>query len=248
MLKAPPVLVFLHGFLGDRHDWQRVITKLPDCTCVALDLPGHGANSARAVDDFAGAEAWLRAEIAARGLTHYRLVGYSLGGRLALYHASLQPKGLSGVLVENSHFGLSAAARPARRVHDAAWAARFAHEPLAAVLAAWYQQGVFSDLSPATRTALIAKRCRNNNGAALAQMLNATSLGAQPKLSAALSARTFPLWYVSGARDEKFHQLACQWAQADGKIHHITLAGGHNLHLPLAADVAAVIRSWLRPD
>lgn len=38
-----PVCVFLHGFLGDKEDWQPIMRALAlTHRCVALDLPGHG--------------------------------------------------------------------------------------------------------------------------------------------------------------------------------------------------------------
>ena len=38
------LLIFLHGFLGDLHDWVDVINNsdLTKFECLAIDLPGHG--------------------------------------------------------------------------------------------------------------------------------------------------------------------------------------------------------------
>ena len=87
-------LVLLHCLLGDSGDWQPVIDRLPAIHCIALDLPGHGSHSTLTVDDFEQSHQWLCRELASRGIEHYLLVGYSLGGRLALYHASREPAGL----------------------------------------------------------------------------------------------------------------------------------------------------------
>ena len=37
------MLLFLHGFLGAPSDWDPVISHLPLHSCLALELPGHGA-------------------------------------------------------------------------------------------------------------------------------------------------------------------------------------------------------------
>ncbi len=89
-------LVLLHGLLGDGGDWQPVIDRLPAIRCIALDLPGHGQHSALNVRDFEQSHQWLVAELASRNIERYLLAGYSLGGRLALYHASREPAGLRG--------------------------------------------------------------------------------------------------------------------------------------------------------
>lgn len=93
-------LVLLHGLLGDSGDWQPVIDRLPAIRCIALDLPGHGQHSALNVSDFEQSHQWLVAELASRNIERYLLAGYSLGGRLALYHASREPAGLRGLLLE----------------------------------------------------------------------------------------------------------------------------------------------------
>jgi 2-succinyl-6-hydroxy-2,4-cyclohexadiene-1-carboxylate synthase len=38
-----PVILFLHGFLGSRRDWDDVVPNFNDkYHCLLLDLPGHG--------------------------------------------------------------------------------------------------------------------------------------------------------------------------------------------------------------
>ena len=132
---------------------------------------------------FDEAHRWLCAELAARDIAHYRLVGIRWG-RLALHHASHTPAGLQALLLENCHPGLPAGERPARIAHDEAWARRFECEPLTWVLADWYRQGVFADLDDDARTRQAARRL-GNDGKAVAAMLRATSLGRQPDLALA---------------------------------------------------------------
>ncbi len=89
-------IVFVHGSGDSARHWQDVIALLPDFTCVALDLPGHGAQidqpgpERMSISDYAEA---VRAELAARGLGRVCLAGHSLGSaialRLALDHPSL---------------------------------------------------------------------------------------------------------------------------------------------------------------
>ncbi|RQM71839.1 2-succinyl-6-hydroxy-2,4-cyclohexadiene-1-carboxylate synthase [Aeromonas jandaei] len=237
-------LVLLHGLLGDANDWQPVIERLPGHHCIALDLPGHGQHHELRVNDFEQSHQWLCRELASRGIERYLLVGYSLGGRLALYHASREPAGLLGLLLENCHPGLPAGERAARIAHDESWAERFEREPLADVLADWYRQGVFADLDEAARARQIARRL-GNDGKAVATMLRATSLGQQPDLASWLAQGRLPVTYVSGKRDHKFHQLACLMASQHSKINHLELDGGHNLHAHQPEAFARLLAEWV---
>jgi 2-succinyl-6-hydroxy-2,4-cyclohexadiene-1-carboxylate synthase len=242
-LSAEVPLVLLHGLLGDGHDWRPVMDALPEIGMIALDLPGHGSNRGLGVNGFEQADQWLCDALRARGISRYRLAGYSLGGRLALYHASQAPAGLHGLLLENCHPGLPLAEREARLAHDEAWARRFESEPLAEVLADWYQQGVFADLDEEQRERQLARRL-GNDGHAVAAMLRASSLGRQPDLAPWLAATLLPVIYVSGRRDRKFHDLACQLGSNNPKIRHLTLDGGHNLHASQPAQFARILRVW----
>ncbi|MFQ2226549.1 2-succinyl-6-hydroxy-2,4-cyclohexadiene-1-carboxylate synthase [Aeromonas hydrophila] len=239
-----PTLVLLHGLLGDANDWQPVQAALAGLPSLALDLPGHGSNQAVRVTGFEQAHRWLCGELAARGIGRYQLVGYSLGGRLALYHASQSPLGLQALLLENCHPGLPPAERPARLAHDEGWARRFEQEPLATVLADWYRQGVFADLGEDARARQIARRL-GNDGKAVAAMLRATSLGQQPDLGDWLAQGALPVTYVSGKRDHKFHQLACLMASQHRKINHLELDGGHNLHAHQPETFARLLAEWV---
>lgn len=237
-----PWLVFLHGFSGDCREWQAVGASLADFPRLYLDLPGHGESAAIAVDSFAQMSALLQTTLSSYNILKYWLVGYSLGGRIALYHACQHPAGLCGVVVEGGHPGLTDhAARAQRLQNDQRWAARFRQQPLAGVFADWYQQSVFASLSDTQRAALVTLRS-HNDGATLAAMLEATSLACQPDLRAALQAVPFPVHYLYGEFDSQFQALATQVTR---RCHAIP-AAGHNAHRENPAAVASALARILR--
>jgi len=237
-----PWLVFLHGFSGDRREWRLPEMCLDDYPRLYLDLPGHGESAHVAVSDFSHMSQLLNRTLISYNILNYWLVGYSLGGRIAMYHACQRPEGLQGLIVEGAHPGLrDDHERISRRASDAHWAARFRHEPLEAVFADWYQQPVFASLTEGQRQALVALRSRNH-GATLAAMLQATSLAEQPDLRAALAESQVPFFYLYGERDDKFRAIARELPAIGHEIPH----AGHNAHRENPAAVAERLAQILR--
>ena len=217
-----PWLVFLHGFSGDCHEWQEVGEAFADYSRLYVDLPGHGGSAAISVDGFDDVTDLLRKTLVSYNILDFWLVGYSLGGRVAMMAACQGLAGLWGVIVEGGHPGLQNAEQRAERQRSD-------------------QQPVFASLNDDQRRELVALRS-NNNGATLAAMLEATSLAVQPDLRANLSARTFAFYYLCGERDSKFRALAAELA-ADC---HVIPRAGHNAHRENPAGVIASLAQILR--
>ena len=138
-----PWLVFLHGFSGDHREWQPVGQRFARANRLYVDLPGHGGSSAVRVKNFAEMDAALQATLLSYNILNYWLVGYSLGGRIAMHYACSRPEGLAGLIVEGGHPGLTNdAERESRWRNDEAWAQRFRELPLADVFTAWYSRAL----------------------------------------------------------------------------------------------------------
>ncbi|WP_145495343.1 2-succinyl-6-hydroxy-2,4-cyclohexadiene-1-carboxylate synthase [Yersinia bercovieri] len=239
---AGPWLVWLHGLLGSGEDWLPVAELCGDTPSLLVDLPGHGKSAALTTSGFADISRQLVQTLQANGIGEYWLAGYSLGGRIAMYHACYgSHHGLQGLLVEGGNLGLeSDELRRQRQQNDHQWAQRFRQEPLPQVLTDWYQQAVFADLDAQQREQLVLLRA-NNSGPAVAEMLEATSLGHQPWLLPALQRLRVPYTYLCGERDHKFQQLAEQH-----KLPLRTLArAGHNAHRANPGAFAAQVLSFL---
>ena len=224
-------LVFLHGLLGTKSDWQKVIENLPHFRCLYLDLPFHGKNKGVAVDDFEQTAQFLEEQIQHLIKDEpYILIGYSLGGRIAQYYA-LQARvkigHLKAVSLEGANLCLqSEQEKQSRLVNDKMWAERFFHENPETVLEDWYQQPVFSHLNEQQRKSLIEKR-KANFGANIGKMLLATSLAKQPDFREKVRSSLLPFFYFFGERDQKFRQIA------EANQLNLTLipGAGHNAHL-----------------
>ncbi|MGG2140252.1 2-succinyl-6-hydroxy-2,4-cyclohexadiene-1-carboxylate synthase [Symbiopectobacterium sp. RP] len=244
-----PWLVLLHGLLGRGDDWQALCPLLPEWPILQVDLPSHGASTCVRVRDFSEMRQQLALTLCAQGITRYWLIGYSLGGRIAMDFAASwageAAEGLRGLLVEGGNPGVQEdTARQARMEHDARWAWRFRHEPLSVVLADWYRRGVFADLDDETRQTLVSLRS-HNDAVAVADMLEATSLGRQPWLLDAVRRRGLPFGYLCGAQDQKFQAIAQTY-----RLPLLSVArAGHNAHRANPAAYAQQIRRFITlPD
>lgn len=225
-------MVLLHGFLGDHRDWPEALGQQFDC--LALDLPGHGLSRSVPlcqVPAFDEVIQLILNTLAYHRIERFHLLGYSLGGRIALHlahHLSQhEPDRLLSFTLESAHPGLQdPTERTARLASDASWHRRMAEEAPEQWLDSWYRQGVFADLNPAARDALVAAR-RDNDPAALAALYLGTSLGHQADLRD-LTLRC-PVQLITGALDPKFTELARHWCRP-GWQHHIIDHAGHNVH------------------
>ena len=134
---GPPV-VLLHGPAGNAAHWMRVIPALATTRRVIVpDLPGHGES---VVDD-AGeldaerAVAWLSELIDRTCVARPSLVGYALGGAIALRYAAEHGDRLNGLVLVDSlglapfdpapAFGAAIErflTQPSEETHDGLWA------------------------------------------------------------------------------------------------------------------------------
>ncbi|GAK85026.1 2-succinyl-6-hydroxy-2,4-cyclohexadiene-1-carboxylate synthase [Vibrio ponticus] len=226
-----PVLVFLHGLLGSGDDWQACIQHLNQFPILTIDLPGHGRSQSIECDGFDQVCQQINQTIKTlvAPTKPIILIGYSLGGRIAMYGIAkhhFHELNLIKAIIEGGNFGLrELAEREARKINDHAWAKRLCREPIECVLADWYQQTVFSSLNHEQRQTLITKRSANL-GSAVGRMLEATSLANQPWLLPELNTSGIDIHYICGEKDSKFSELAKQSGLSFSQI----AGAGHNVH------------------
>ncbi len=81
-----PAIVFLHGWGGSNENWNYQVMDLADrFRCVTIDLRGHGrSDSPFSTYDYNEHGRDLRAILTGLGLNDITLVGWSMGGAIAL--------------------------------------------------------------------------------------------------------------------------------------------------------------------
>lgn len=241
----PTPLLLLHGFLGRGADWRGVRRHLGGGRPVsAPDLPGHGGAVALPLDAYTLDGA---ADRVLDGLTEPAdVVGYSMGGRLALHLAATRPEAVRRAVVVSGSPGLATdAERAARRALDAERAAEIAAD-LPGFLERWGRMPLFASQPDALRARLTAERLAGDP-AELGRSLAGMGTGAQPSHWGALAGISVPVWAVAGALDPKFVALARRMAAADAVEARIVPDAGHNLPAERPAALAALLTQLLPP-
>jgi len=227
-------IVFLHGFLGRAQDWLPITSELPShYRAVCPDLPGHG-RSVTVEPSFDSIVTLLDHVLDAHAPTGADVVGYSMGGRLALTYALARPERCRSLFIESSSPGIEAPAeRAQRQVLDAERAARMLEVGLPAFLAEWYRQPLFASL--ASDEALLQRVIsRRSSGSVegLARAVEGFSPGRQAYLWPDVHRLAMPITFVAGALDPKYSEIGSRLQQ---ELPHLRLRiipdAGHNVHI-----------------
>ncbi len=228
-------LIFLHGFLGCKEDWKSMMRLLsPYYYCIAIDLPGHGKSliCEEPLDQV------IRFIEELKRPCH--LIGYSLGGRMALMIAERSPKLLSKKVILAGNPGLSLPEEKQQRIEsDEVWAEMLENHPIEYFLEKWYAQPLFFSLRQNKKLyqTTLNKRMKQDPFA-LAKMLRIFSLGKQAAY------RQFEkTLFLYGAHDKKFATL---YHRLISNAPVVTIDNAsHAMHLENPGQCTEVIKMFL---
>jgi 2-succinyl-6-hydroxy-2,4-cyclohexadiene-1-carboxylate synthase len=239
---AAPAIVLLHGFTGSKDGWLSLRRALAARRrVVAVDLPGHGgtpASADRSADSLPDTAELIVRTLDSIDVRRFSLLGYSMGGRIALGLALDHPRRVQRLLVESASAGLrDARDRQARRRADEALAERLEQAGIEAFVREWEALALFASharLDAALREE-VRRRRHACSPAGLAASLRAAGAGVQPWLGDRLGELAIPVCVVVGALDEKFRAIgAWMTGRIAGARMEIVPGSGHTPHLERA--------------
>ena len=245
-----PALLFLHGFTGSGRDWVETAEAVPDCRCVLVDLPGHGLSAGCPPDLYPMPQAALALLAVLDDLDVGQCipVGYSMGGRLALYLALTHPDRCRALVVESASPGLaSAQERENRRAWAESKAAELEGRGLDAFLEDWYRQPLFHSIHRnEARFAMLMERRRNNDAAGLARSLRLMGTGSQPSLWPQLPGIRFLWLAVAGELDSRYRKTMRDMVSLSENGRLVTIPdAGHNTHFENPEAFSRALREFL---
>lgn len=247
-------IVFLHGFTGDSRDWADFAERVAICRpWVAIDLLGHGKTSAPAIFSryhMHEQVADLEAVFNYLDIPSFMLLGYSMGGRVALAYTISLPMRVAGLILESASPGLrTEQERVNRRADDAKLATQILELGTVNFVEKWGKTPLFSSQQQLSSAVLQHQRDirTSQNAIGLANSLRGMGTGSQPSLWPELHQVQMPMLLLSGEYDVKFTQLA---ASMQKEIHHakhvIVKGAGHNVHLESPHAFWLLVRRFMK--
>jgi len=199
-----------------------------DYDCVAVDLPGHGSSAVQTAGAASSVVYSLPVTALAviqlldrLGIEKCAVMGYSMGGRLAMFLAQQYPARFSALIVVSAHPGLrTEGERLDRREDDRrlgerlGQAAREGGETWDAFLRWWYSKSLWGRLaekSPGYGRMMQRRRgalARSEDPGGLVRSLLGMSVAQQPSMWEWVRAGTLPTLVVYGVNDQKYSGLA----------------------------------------
>ncbi len=247
-----PCLLLLHGFTGSAATWTPFADACPGFTTVAVDLPGHGASYSPDQPDRYRMEHCLEDLIALLdrlGIGQAAVLGYSMGGRVALRLALNAPDRLWALVLESSSPGIPDAAERSDRVNsDAALAEAIERDGIEAFVDRWQALPLFASqarLSTPLREELRRQRL-TNSPQGLANSLRGLGTGRQESVLNQLDRLRMPTLLLAGALDERYCTLARDMTAALPHARlEIVAQAGHAIHLEQRQRFSELVKQFL---
>ncbi len=247
-----PVLLF-HGFTGTHLTWTALCKTLrKEYFLIVPDLPGHGRSGVSSILEFMNLDATSDNFLKLLDLLRIRkctLLGYSLGGRLALNFALKYQDRLACLILEGASPGLqNRKEREARSAEDDALAKDIEKYGRRWFVEYWENMTLFAtqkNLSSQLIEMIKNERLLNTE-IGLNMSLRASGVGRMRPIWDQLSQLKIPVMIVVGERDSKFLEIAEAMKK---RIPHCTLEivkeAGHCTHLEKPAIFGDLIKRFL---
>jgi 2-succinyl-6-hydroxy-2,4-cyclohexadiene-1-carboxylate synthase len=227
------MVLFIPGFMQRGDAWRPVAELLPErYPSTMLDHSEHSFES-------------RLAEIAEAGAGGV-LVGYSLGGRLALRAALRSPGSFSAVVTVGATAGIEEGPlRVARAEADEKLASWIETASMEDVVSLWERQPMFADQSDALVEAQRSGRLSHDQRS-LALLLRTAGQGALEPVWHDLRSLELPLLAIAGARDDGYTRAAKRIASTapNGRLAIVEEAG-HAPQLQQPDEVARLLSEFL---
>ncbi|KUO59873.1 MAG: 2-succinyl-6-hydroxy-2,4-cyclohexadiene-1-carboxylate synthase [Gracilibacter sp. BRH_c7a] len=243
-------IICLHGFSENLSTWESIM--LADYQMILIDLIGHGESEkpySRQSYHWKVIIRHLHKLIHQLGFKRYSLLGYSLGGRIALAYSLAYPREIEMLILESASYGeCGLIKRFKRRKDDSKLAKNIRQNGIEWFNLYWSGLRIFATQTQLPRgvTGQIRKRRLANDPQALANTLCGSGQGKFPCLKNQISKLTMPVLYINGEYDTKYEQVGLEFKKLNSNIKHEIIKGvGHNTHIEDSQAFNEVLKKFL---
>ncbi|NLI92733.1 MAG: 2-succinyl-6-hydroxy-2,4-cyclohexadiene-1-carboxylate synthase [Peptococcaceae bacterium] len=242
--------VCLHGFSENLSTWEFI--NIEGRQMILIDLIGHGESD----KPFSGKVYYwknvirhLHQLIQQLDLYQYSLLGYSMGGRIALAYTLAYSGEIDKLILESASYGeCGLINRFKRRRNDTILAKNIRQNGIEWFNRYWSGLDIFATQTQSPQDVIrqIHERRLQNAPHALANTLYGSGQGTFPCLKNQISGLTMPVLYINGEYDRKYVQAGLEFKKLNPNIHHEIIKGvGHNTHIEDPQAFSEVLKNFL---
>lgn len=225
--------IFLHGFLGLPSDWDHIIEDIKmdfdekkfKVNFYCPDYFNTPNLCPKCPFEKVGSEFinWISVNTFAKKKI---LIGYSLGGRLALHIFEKNPDLFQNLILVSTNPGITNEDDKVQRaINDKNWAESFTHSPWADVIDKWNQQPVFegSFFEPEREDSHYRRDL-------LGKALTNWSLAKQQDKRSVIKAHQSKVIWIVGDKDKKYIEITKSLYKEAADVHYLILPeAGHRV-------------------
>lgn len=248
-----PVLLFLHGFTGSSEDWEPIVPQLnKNFSSAAIDIIGHGKSSSLSdpqfytFDSLASQIKTIIEEVIKKKVI---ILGYSMGGRAALYFTVQHPTLVSALILESSTPGIKDDKLREERIKKDKEIAQFIEShSIEEFLDLWMDMELFNTQRRFSieKRKQIKKSKLMNSRIGLANSLREFGTGKMPPLFDKLQTIKCKTLLITGELDTKFTDINREMIKLFSNAEHkIIKNAGHNTHLEEPVRFVEVVNRFL---
>ncbi|PEC20985.1 2-succinyl-6-hydroxy-2,4-cyclohexadiene-1-carboxylate synthase [Bacillus cereus] len=247
-------LLLLHGFTGSIETWRPFISSWSEqFQIIVVDLVGHGkTESPEDVThyDIRNVALQMKELLDYLHIDKAHILGYSMGGRLAITMACLYPDYVHSLLLENCTAGLeSEEDRKERREKDERLADKIEREGIESFVSMWENIPLFETQKRLAQNVQEAVRKERliNNPKGLANSLRGMGTGAQPSWWDELKNLKLPVLLMNGEYDEKFFRILKNIEKCVPHAKFVKIDGaGHAIHVEQPEKFDTIVKGFLK--
>ncbi|WP_242144276.1 MULTISPECIES: 2-succinyl-6-hydroxy-2,4-cyclohexadiene-1-carboxylate synthase [unclassified Bacillus cereus group] len=247
-------LLLLHGFTGSMETWRSFLPSWSkQFQVITVDIVGHGKTESPenlVHYDIQNVAVQMIKLLDYLQIEKAHILGYSMGGRLAITMSCLYPERVKSLILENCTAGLETEAdRKARRMKDEQLAERIELDGIEAFVNHWENIPLFETqkILPQCIKQAVRKERLLNHPRGLANSLRGMGTGAQPSWWNELVGLKMPVLLLSGEYDKKFFWILknMQKRIQNAKFVKIDKAG-HAIHVEQPQKFGTIVEGFLK--